>query len=168
MTKATGKIVVSKREQQVLDYFKTHVSATIEEIALHFTGESRQNLFNPGVFRFKQLGVLECTEMTRETTNGGTARVYIQGDNFNNTQVLTSETTTTVRKFQRLAKQLGVKKKETRGAKLKYRSTADVVNAMKAGKLNAASIATMRGYHKDRNPAYAELLRQGLAIFKAK
>ncbi len=167
MGQATGKIVVSKREQQVLDYFKNHVSATIEEIAIHFTGESRQNLFNPGIFRFKQLGILECTDMTRETTNGGTARVYIQGENFHNTKVLSSETTATVRKFQRLAKQVGQKKKENRGAKLKYKSASDVVAALESGKLSAATIPTMRTYHKDRNPAYAEMLRQGLAIFQA-
>ena len=168
MTKATRKILVSKREQQVLDYFANHVSATIEEIALHFTGESRQNLFNPGVFRFKQLGVLECTEMTRETTNGGIARVYVRGENFHNVKVLSPETTTTVRKFQRLAKELGVKKKGTRGAKLKYQSAQHVASAIKSGSLSANSIPTMRTYHKTRNPAYAEMLRQGLALSKRK
>ena len=54
-----------------------------QEAALHFTGESRQNLFTTPFNKMEKEGLIEKLGNKRETTNGGMANIYISSGKIN-------------------------------------------------------------------------------------
>ena len=67
---------MNTKDQQVLNFLTKVGVATIEDCALHFTGESRQNLYTTNFNRLEKVGKIVRTGEQKKTTNGGLANLY--------------------------------------------------------------------------------------------
>lgn len=67
---------MNTKDQQVINFLSENSNGTIEECAMHYTGESRQNLYTTNFNRLEKLNKIVKTGQQKQTTNGGWANVY--------------------------------------------------------------------------------------------
>lgn len=67
---------MNSKDQQVINFLGSVGFGTIEDCALYYTGESRQNLFTTNFNRLEKLGKVVKTGQQKQTTNGGWANIY--------------------------------------------------------------------------------------------
>ncbi len=161
-----GKVLLSGREKQILAFFETHKDGTVDECAIASTEgkASLQNLFTSGFQRFRDLGVIQYTGETRQTSNGGFAEVHTRGRNFNNLNVLSP-----MMNKARIAVKKDAKEKAEAGKPRKqmaFRTAAQVKSAVIKGSLSKASLNSGIAYHRKKNPAYAEMLITARSMLK--
>lgn len=82
---------MNTKDQQVLNFLTKIGMGTIEDCALHFTGESRQNLYTTNFNRLEKLGKIVRTGDQKRTTNGGLANIYKVNNEKRDTSLFKSE-----------------------------------------------------------------------------
>lgn len=178
-------IYLSKRENQIYNFFKQNDNAIIEEVAIAFTKESRQNLYNPGFNRLKQLGMLVATDELRLTTNGGSAHVYVRGPNFEKEQVINPQQKAIIKEMHRLQAELGGVKAPTKakakakgatkakgvksptlGRPPKYTTAKGIFRALRDGELKPQVYYNTVGKHSGASEQRKAMYREGHALWK--
>lgn len=185
-------IYLNKRENQIYTFFQNNESATIEQVAIAQTGESRQNLYNPGFHRLKGLGIIQESGETQRTTNGGIAQIYVKGKNFKKHKIITPHHKEIIKEIRRLEAELSegsekpkttaktakpvkatvekttkVRKKVGKGSgAIKYTTPKQVFRALRDGKMPVVNYHTTI-YNKAVTDKRKAMYREGHALWKA-